>query len=421
MSRRSKISLLSKLLVAALGLAAGTVFYFHVEERESQIIHDVTIEAGSPISLDLFFHEMLPESSFITDVNAIDTNIPASYKIKIKVWKFTTNCVLNIVDTTPPTASAIPQLTYTDWLPDVSECITDINDLSQCHIFYTDGTPDISYGGEYDVNVSVVDAYNNVTIVPVPFTVIDDHIAPVIEGAHDMEYFTDETVLYRQGVTYSDNYDPNPSFEIDTSDVQAGVPGEYPVRYISQDEFGNTAVETVTLTLTERPPHYDDMLVVYEMAQEVIDSITTEDMSDMEKAFKIFYWARYNIHYIGTSTKEDWVLCALEGFTTYQGDCFTYYSCCKAMLDVLGIENMFVERYPIYYSHHYWNLVNFDGQWYHCDATPSSSHEGFYFMYTDAEIDTSHRFDEERNGLPPRATESMQRRLNYYNQTIREE
>lgn len=406
--------------MALAGALLGTFFYLYIKDRSEQIIHEVTIESGSQITLGLFFKEPIANSSFITDINAIDTNVPASYRIRIGIWKFNTECVLNIVDTTPPRATAVPQLIYTEWLPDARDCVADITDRASCFVRYTDDNPDVSVGGEYDVDVSVIDMYGNETIVPVPFTVIDDHIPPVISGVEDMFFYTDETILYRQGVTYSDNYDEHPEFWIDTDDVQEGVPGEYTVIYNCRDEYGNLTSVSAVLELEERPEHYDDMLIVYDMAREVLADITTEDMTDLEKAFNIFYWARYNIHYIGTSTKVDWIECALEGFRTYQGDCFTYYSCCKALLDVAGIENMFVQRSPYYYSHHYWNLVLIDGQWYHCDATPSTSHTGFYFMYTDAELDNGHRFDEELDQLPPRAEESVQRNLNYYTRTLRE-
>ena len=42
---------------------------------------------------------------------------------------------------------------------------------------------------------------------------------------------------------------------------------------------------------------------------------------------------------------------------------------------------------------------------------------GYWFMRTDDELDGSHRFDPVADELPDRATESVQRYLNFYNFT----
>jgi hypothetical protein len=60
------------------------------------------------------------------------------------------------------------------------------------------------------------------------------------------------------------------------------------------------------------------------------------------------------------------------------------------LLDCAGIPNMMVERFPVYTNGHYWNLVQLDGEWYHCDATVFRDHPSMYFMCTDDEIDDSH-------------------------------
>ena len=44
---------------------------------------EVTIEAGTPITLDVFF-DIVPDSAvFLTDISGIDQNVPAVYQLKI--------------------------------------------------------------------------------------------------------------------------------------------------------------------------------------------------------------------------------------------------------------------------------------------------------------------------------------------------
>ena len=419
--KRSKRKLIFKLILvfAALALLALDAYLLdrHIKIQKSKIIHEATIECGDDISLDLFFTEVFPKTHFVTDVDAIDTTVPASYELTIRIWKFDEKVVLNIVDTTPPTGVAVPQYTYTEWLPPAEDCITDAYDMHGVSIEYYDEEPDISTGGETLVPVKLTDNYGNFTIVHVPFYLTDDHTAPVISGTHDLEYYIGDPISYRDGVTVSDDYDDSPELSIDTSNVVLDEDGTYPIYYTATDEYGNTNTVTAYITLTTKPEGYVREEEIYAMAQEVLDEITTDDMSDVEKAMKIFWWARNYIHYVGDSIKTHWTAGANEGFTTLRGDCYTYYACCRALLDVAGIPNLTVHRNPAYNSQHFWNLVYLDGAWYHCDATPSSSHDGYWFMRTDDELDGSHRFDPVADELPDRATESVQRYLNFYNFT----
>ncbi len=415
------------ILIVVVGVIAGLKILGIViddkyrDMQVSKIRKEVVITEDSPITLDLFEAQPIPESecSFITDISRIDTSYPGVYGLKIKVLDTTVDTILRVEDHTAPTALAIPQEVYKGNLPNAEDCVTLVEDRAEVTIEWYEENPDVSTGGAKYIPLKLTDSYGNVSVIQVPFTVIDDHTPPLIYGPHDMEFFIGDYITYRDGIRVEDDYSRDPQLTIDTSEVDPDTDGVYPVRYIAVDDVGNEAVTTVHITIRTMPEGYTDPEIVYAEAQEVLDKITTPDMTDVEKAFRIFQWARNNIHYIGTSIKTDWTAGANEGFTTLRGDCYTYYACCKALLDVAGIENEMVSRYPVVRSSHFWNLVKLDGQWYHCDSCPSTSHEGFWFMRIDSELDYSHRFDTEAD-LPERATESVQARLDFYNMTIKE-
>lgn len=409
--------LLLLIIAGVLGYLDYRLFMAHIDKQKDKIIPEVTVECCTPITLDMFFTDVFPQTEFVTDVSQIDLNTPASYQLTIRTWRYDYNVILNIVDTTPPTGTAVPQYTYTNWLPDVSECITDARDMHGVTIAYVDENPDISQGGLTMVPVSLTDNYGNVTIIDVPFNLTHDYTAPLIYGPHDLEFYIGDPITYREGIYCTDDYDDNPVLEIDTSEIDPNVEGTYPLHYRATDEYGNTRTTTVSVTFHEKPEGFVPEEEVYALAQEVLDEITTPDMNDYEVVLNIYYWARNTVHYTGESIKTHWTAGAYEGFTTHMGDCYTYYACCKVLLDVAGIDNMLVERNPAYNSMHFWNLVCVDGQWYHCDATPSSSHDDFWVFRTDDELDYSHRFDPEANELPDRATESIQRYINIYTRT----
>ena len=391
--------------VLAVCLAGGGLYVVnHIEKERAKINTEVTIETGSQIILDDFLSADVDQAAFFTDITGIDTTVPGSYGLVIKFEdfgrEFHQDVVLNVVDTTAPAGQAVPQTVYTGDLPEASSVVEDIYDLSQVTVAYRE-EPDVSRGGEYVFEVLLTDTSGNETVVDVPFTVIDDHLAPLIYGAHDIEAFIGDSIAYLDGITVTDDYDDEPQLTVDNSQIDMTVPGTYPVTYIACDENGNSTSVTVELNLRIRPERYYEPEVLYELCRQLNEQygIYTEDMTDIEKAFRIFNWASHNVYYSGEADKTDWTCAAYDGLTTLHGDCYNYYAVCRAFLDMEGIPNMLVARYPVTWSAHYWNLVYLDGAWYHCDALAFSSPYGYYFMCSDADVNPyDHHYDQEVYG-----------------------
>lgn len=122
------------------------------------------------------------------------------------------------------------------------------------------------------------------------------------------------------------------------------------------------------------------------LAAETLDSITTSDMTKLQKARAIFDYVKGGIRYTGSSDKSSWKQGAYTGMTAFAGDCFTYYAVSRALLTAAGIDNLEVQRVGGPTSH-YWNLVDCGDGWYHFDATPRSSKMPYFvsFMFTDQE------------------------------------
>lgn len=130
----------------------------------------------------------------------------------------------------------------------------------------------------------------------------------------------------------------------------------------------------------------------YEVAENIMSSLWCDN--DVDTAYAIFNWVHSNIFYQALNEEMTYEEAAYRGFTRRTGDCYVYFSCAKMLLDCAGIPNMMVERYPVVTNGHYWNLVQLDGEWYHCDATVFRDHPDLYFMCTDYEIgDEHHSFD----------------------------
>ena len=408
-------------LLVILNVGAGVDLY---RKYRNCLNEHVTIETGSAVTYDLFVTESFPGNAFITDVSQINTSVPGTYGLKLRTLMFTREAVLDIVDTTAPSGSAVPQVIFQDDVPLAEDTITGINDLAAVTVSYVNEMNAPLEGGAYDVPVRLLDAYGNETIINVPFYVTADVTAPSLTVPESVNAYIGGSTSYMDGVTVTDDFDPAPEVEVDLSEVISDTPGVYTITYIATDAHGNSTSKTADLILEQMPEVYLDRSEVYGVAadvlyNEVLDGEPISSFTDIEVAFRIFEWAHRNIGYTGTSDKSDWTIAAVDGFETHTGDCYTYYACCRAMLDVAGIENVRVERYPITSSPHYWNLIKINGQWYHCDATTFMDVSGFVFMQIDSELDHHHEF----NGatVPPRASVSVQDRLDFANLTMREE
>ena len=139
----------------------------------------------------------------------------------------------------------------------------------------------------------------------------------------------------------------------------------------------------------------------YEVAENILYDLRCDN--DVDTAYNIFDWVHSNILYQTIFEDQSYEDAAYMGFTRRSGDCYVYFSCAKMLLDLAGIPNIMVTRYPVVTNGHYWNLVQLNGEWYHCDATVFRDHYDMYFMCTDDEIDDGHH-DFDHSLYPERAS-----------------
>lgn len=425
--RRGGGAVIVLILLILILIGADLYLLWGFREREiAKINTGIVLECGEALTTDMLMNDKPAIKELVStnlDVTKIDTKIPQTVSYFFYFWKEKIPCTITIRDTIPPSAEAVPQKLYSfDKFPEAEEVVTNVYDLNPYSISYKD-FPDMGLGGHFDVRVSVRDSSGNETIVTVPFDVTYDGVAPQIFGTKDMSCFIGETISYRDGVTVSDNMDPSPDLKIDASQVNLKREGTYPVTYTATDFAGNQSSVTINITLKVKPDGYVDPEVVYEKAREILDQITTPDMSDLEKALQITYWCRYQIHYGNRSASSSWTAAAYQGLTTRSGRCYTYAMSARALFDVAGIENKIVKRERYGRSGHFWNYIRIDGQWYHCDSTPRHTYSSYIFCYTTKELQNfrvnnynGYYFTESK--YPASAKQSIQDKIDYRHHKI---
>ena len=135
--------------------------------------------------------------------------------------------------------------------------------------------------------------------------------------------------------------------------------------YSTVDLSGNRASAECTFRLVKSTVTEEE---VKALAQDVLRGLVTDDMVAAEKLRAVFNYVRGHVHYVGNSDKSDWRKEAARGFKTGKGDCFTFYSVTRALLDELEIDYMSVTRKGGR-TRHYWVIVNIGTGWYHFDPT----------------------------------------------------
>ena len=408
-------------------IGALTVFTFFMISESALIKKTVSVEVGSTASLDMFLEGQPKYPEYLdtnVDFSKIDFTRPQSVFFVITLYGFDHSCELKVVDSVAPKADAVPQeLMSVDELPDAEKCVTNIVDATPVTVTWAD-KPDISAGGEFTASAKLTDAGGNETIVLVPLSVTRDSVPPVITGTRDITIIKGESISYRTGVEVTDNYDKNPRLDIDTSGVKLKQEGDYVAVYRATDFTGNVSEVKINVKVKPKPKDYIEPEVVYAQAKEILDTIITPEMTDMEKALQIVYWCRYNIRFNLRIKPKSWTEAAHNAFKQRMGNCLSTASCVRAMLDVCGIENMFVTRWPYKVAKHYWNYVKIDGQWYHCDATWRQNYSSYFFMYTTKELlsfwhDGWNGFEFDQKKYPESATASVQKKIDYKNHKIK--
>ena len=314
------------------------------------------------------------------------------------------------MDTTPPTGTPVEHTIYNDQTLTVEDFVTDIQDLTPVSVSFAQ-TPDFTKVGDQTVQVELTDTSGNVGIVEAKLTVIADTTFPEFSPMEELVVNIGQTVSYRKGITVTDDRDGPLSFTIDSSGVNLEKEGVYVIKYQATDSSGNTT--TVERKLTVSAALVVNQELVEEKAKEVLSRIITQDMSDHDKIYAIFYYVRRNVTYSNAANK-DILTAAYQAMVKRKGDCYNYFALAKVLLDQCGIDNLPVERYKGK-SSHYWLLVNIGTGWYHYDPSPQSDEDPFRcFMKTDAQVKAYarsrsdgrsdyYKFDESK--YPARATE----------------
>ena len=300
---------------------------------------------------------------FITDIGEINSDVVGVFPVEMWVMGRGERFFVNVEDTVPPRADAVDVVSYVGIKRDASDFVVNIVDFSEVEVYFAD-EPDWDVLGEFVVGIVLEDAAGNIGMVESRLNIVEDTDPPVFLGVNTIYVALGERVMFRQqGITAWDARDGEVEFTVDASGVDTGVIGRHYAYFEAVDSSGNAARTAVPVVVSSIDPD-----VVFTMAQDVLDTIIREGMTDYQKANAIYIWTKDNINYQGQSTRDDKIIGAFEGFTRRSGDCYTYYAVSSLMLDMVGIPNITLERVGGR-TRHWWSIIDVGLGWHHFDTT----------------------------------------------------
>lgn len=344
------------------------------------------------------------DASFITDLSQLDLSVIGTHDIIVESKGKQYTSQLIIKDPAPPKLFLKNVRTFINMKCEPSEFVSMCEDVTAV-TYRFEKEPDVSTKGAKKVVIIAEDEGGNTTSKEGMLIVEEDTTPPVITGAKNFSVSIGNSIDFESQITVTDNIPEGVKLSVDTSQLNIKKEGTYPVTYTATDMAGNTTSKKITVTIKGNGINVD---AVYAMADNILAQIITDDMTNREKAERIYSYVKGNMRYVGFSDKSSWVVAAYNAMKQRKGDCYSYYAFSKALLDRAGIANDFIEKMPGYNSKHYWNLVDLgDGHgWYHFDTTPRVA-GGNFCLLTDDELmeysnvhNNSHIYDRDKYYVP---------------------
>lgn len=261
MRRRRKIRrriILGFFLICILAVA-GFLFHLYshpVDLKEEVVSHELT-EPFDP--WDNVKHLFFASKDDVTVQTDTDVNNMGEYTVTYTCRGKDYTAKVNVVDTTPPELTVHP--VATDLVQEITPemFVENTSDVTEVTVQFKNEA-DWSAEGTYDVEISATDTSGNETVETATLTRTKDTTAPTVQGAEETEVLQGRTIDFNEGITVTDDFDPNPQFSADDSSVDFTVPGTYEVIYTTTDRSGNTGTTTRKVTV-KKDESYDKKIV----------------------------------------------------------------------------------------------------------------------------------------------------------------
>lgn len=233
--------------------------------------------------------------------------------------------------------------------------------------------PDLKRLGRYDMQIQFTDVSGNKTeVFDVKMTQISDYEPPKIEASELIVCALGEPIEYMSYVTLTDNCTGELRVEVDESALNLDAVGEYTVSIIGIDRVGN---QSEPISVKVKVVESYDGKKLDKMLSAMLSRLSIDGKNKEQICRDVYKLVRETLVYTGDSYKGNVDRAAYYALMGGGGDCYSFYSVTKLLLDRCGIESIEIERSGgTGEGTHFWNFVNIgegaEERWYHLDTTP---------------------------------------------------
>lgn len=327
-----------------------------------------TLELGQTLKPEMLLTNPEKDAALLNEEELKEiSGTLGEHTLTVRAGNSSAQCVVTVVDTTPPTLILQNVRRFPGESAEVSDFVSSATDLSgEPEVTLAGEFPDFNKQGSYNIAIEAKDSSGNVTRKEATLWISNNLNPPEIKGASkEMTVEKHSTPDFLSGVTATDDIDGTCDVTVDTSTLDLTKAGTYYITYSATDSSGN--VGTCKRKVTVEPDGEDTQAAVKELAA---------TLPDDPEAIRDYVHDR--IAYSSNSGGDDPIW---YGLTTNSGNCIVHANLFKALLDAKGYETQLIW---VTNKSHYWVLVKLPEGWRHMDSTPSAQHEKVSIM-TDKE------------------------------------
>lgn len=205
-------------------------FYHHVEQVEINQEYDALSYIQKVRNCDI--------EDIKVDTSNVNINQLGEYVIQYMVGDDQYDLTLKVVDTQAPKLSVKNGDVEVNSQVDVNQFVDKVEDATQTKVYFK---KDYKFNKEEKKKIVVVaeDEAGNKTEEELEINVIKDNEKPTLSGLKDLTVTKGGKIDYLKNVSAKDNFDKNPTIEVDDSQVDLSKAGTYIVTYKVKDKSGN--------------------------------------------------------------------------------------------------------------------------------------------------------------------------------------
>lgn len=343
--------------------ATGNSLTVHTGLFITDVVPVYNIEAGSSLPDPSVYAVAAKTVKYASDPKLVDTSKVGETVVQVYADGEVYDVLLKIVDTQAPVFDIVDVNGFCNGYIQASDFAANVYDASNVS-FRFETEPDTTLIGTQFVTIIATDEYGNTVKKPAFLKLEEDTEPPVIIGVHDLEAYVGEGVVYKDGITITDNSGADISLTVDSTRTNLYEEGDFFITYTATDPSGNSSSVTAELLVGERSA---DEEKTRSMVRYFLGQIITEDMDDIQKLRAIYDFIYTHVSYVDGTPKGDPTGAVYTALTSGIGDCFAYACTCEMFLTEAGFKNVRINKIPAA-TRHYWNLVDIGDGWYHLDT-----------------------------------------------------